>query len=488
MTTTAGPISAWTTAQLLEATGGRLLSGDPAAVFSDIVTDTRTVSPGAAFVALRGERFDAHDFLDKAVERGAGALILREDCATLSPSGGWSDGVARIAVPDTLAALGAMAAWHRRRMSVAVAAITGSNGKTTTRAMTDAVLSQRFRVMATQGNLNNEVGLPLTLFRLRAEHEWAVVEMGMNHAGEIRRLTRMARPDIGVITNIGPAHIGELGSMDAIMEAKGELVAELPAGAKAVLNADDDRCRILARRHDRSGNGAVIFFGRSADAGVRAEDVREEADGVSFDLVMGMNGKTERVRVALAAAGEFMVSNALAAAAVGGLAGLMPDEVARGLALARPVAGRLVVLPTPAGVTFIDDTYNANPESVKAALSTLVRRAGKHRAMAVLGDMFELGEAAGRLHREVGRHAGGLGLFRLVVVGPHGAELAEGARMAGMAADRVIVADHEEAVEFLSALLADGDWVLVKGSRGMVMEKVLTPLRRWAGDATLSTD
>ncbi len=468
----------WTTEDILAATGGEKICGNTAQVFSGIGIDSRTIDSGEFFVAVAGETHDGHRFLEDVIRRGIqGVLVCRDRIGHL-PCRQWADaGIFCAAVENTITALGDLARFNRRRAGISVAAITGSNGKTTTRTMTASVVSQGFPALSTQGNFNNEIGLPLTLFRLEKEHQWAVLEAGMNHTGEIRRLAKICEPDIAVITNIGPAHIGELGSLDAIAMAKAELLEGLRPGGTAILNADDPRLLDLAGETLHR----VMLFGLSPAADVRATEIEENAGGTRF--ILHMNAET--IPVFLKIPGRFMVSNALAAAAVGNILGLSPEAVRTGLENFSMASGRMTILETRKDIYLVDDTYNANPASMQAAFQTLQSLRKNHRAILVIGDMFELGEHAAILHRKVGRMAAESGVVRLCVcmAGPHAEDMIAGAQEGGMASDDVFAGTHAEITEYLKNFLEPGDRVLVKGSRGMKMENVLNALREWADTA-----
>jgi UDP-N-acetylmuramoyl-tripeptide--D-alanyl-D-alanine ligase len=463
----------WTARELTIATGGEQVAGTPEAEFSDIAIDSRTIAPDQLFVAIRGERHDGHRFAPAVVEGGVRGLVVARDALGDLPVEAWrAAGVTCLAVEDTTRALGALANFRRRRWGGSMAAVTGSNGKTSTRAMMAAVLAQAGPTLATRGNFNNEIGLPLTLFRLRPEHRWAAVELGMNHFGEIARLARIAAPDIGVITNIGPAHLEGVGSLDGVLRAKAELIAEMPAASTAVLNADDSRLLDLARATDRP----VVLFGRSDSAAIRAEEETPTSAGTVFTLVLP-NG---RARVRLSVAGRFQVSNALAAAAVGHLAGLDAETIAAGLAEARAEKGRMVPLETRRGVHLIDDTYNANPASLAAAVQVLADLAPSGHRVLVVGDMLELGGAATDLHREAGLRAVAAGVDRVLGSGPMSEALVSAAAEAGLPPEACFSGPPGAVAERLTETLKPGDWVLIKGSRGMAMERVLNLLREWA--------
>ena len=463
----------WTTQQILDATGGDLLCGDQGHSFAGVSIDSRNISPGDFFFAIIGESHDGHGFASAAVDQGAGGLVINRQMAEKLPVAAWeAKDVACIAVADTTRALGDLAAFNRRRAQVSVVAITGSNGKTTTRQLTAGIVSRQFNMLATAGNFNNEIGLPLTLLELSPDHQWAVVELGTNNPGEIARLTAICSPDIGVVTNIGPAHLEGLGSLEGVMREKGDLIKGLGRDGQAVLNADDPRVLQLAResRHE------VLLYGRSQDAAIRAKEIKEDAQTSSFGLVLGR----ERIAVQLNSPGQYMISNALAAAAVGYLLGIPAATVKAGLEGFEPVAGRMNIRHLPNGIHIIDDTYNANPDSMKAALATFKKMRAGGRKIFVAGDMFELGAQAPGLHRQVGALAAHTKIDRLYACGENAAALSAGARKEGMQPVETITGSREEIIEDLKGWLQPGDWVLVKGSRGMAMEKVVNGLISWA--------
>lgn len=467
----------WTTADILAATGGEMIGGSGDEGFTAISTDTRRIAPGDLFVPIEGERFDGHDFIQSAVAAGArGVIVRREKAGRYTESSGPAQGVACVAVADTLQALGHLARYHRRRCGTRVVALTGSNGKTTTRAMTAEVVSRRYRSLATIGNLNNEIGVPLTLFRLQPTDEWGVIELGMNHAGEIARLTRICEPEVGLITNIGPAHIGELGSMQAIADAKAELVREMEPNGVAILNGDDPYLAELAVELTMP----VIRFGFSEGCVVRAE--AWESVGQETHCTLALGGTEVRVR--LAAPGRVMVANVLAAAAVGYHLDVPAEDIRAGLEAFRPVSGRMESVSTRNGLSLINDTYNANPDSMRAAFQAFQSLRGEARGIAVLGDMFELGEFAASLHTDVGKWAAESGVVRLYTVGEFAYAVADGAVKGGMAASAVTTGSRSEIVASLKGILRPGDWVLFKGSRGMAMETVFQAIREWGDGAS----
>lgn len=465
----------WTTAEILEATGGDLLSGDLEHSFSGISIDSRSISMDKLFVAIKGDTHDGHRFTGHVIERGVSGLLIDKTKTHMLPDKeSTENGMVCVTVNDTTRALGDLAAFHRKRSSASVVAITGSNGKTSTRKMTAGVVSRRFSTLSTYGNLNNHIGLPLTLLNLTVDHKWAVLELGMNHPGEIKRLGEICSPDIGVITNIGPAHLEGLGSLDAVMQAKGELLEEIKPDGTAVLNADDPRLLHLAHSTSRK----VLLFGRSKNARIKALSVKATDTGLCFDLALN----EERIAVDLKTPAVFMISNALAAAAVGYLLGLTAGEIKDGLEAFKPVTGRMNILKTGRGITIIDDTYNANPDSMKAAINTLGSLKGNHTGILVAGDMLELGAHAESMHRNIGKIAAGSNIAKLYVTGEFAETVAEGAMDQDMNPRDIFTGTKEQILEDIKYRLNPGDWILVKGSRGMTMETIVQKLLDWANE------
>jgi UDP-N-acetylmuramoyl-tripeptide--D-alanyl-D-alanine ligase len=423
-----------------------------------VTTDSRDVRGADLFVALKGERFDGHGFVDKALAAGAAAAMVSDAAHVKTPE------ARLLVVPDTRTGLGRLAAWWRSRFDLALIAVTGSNGKTTVKEMLAAILRARFgetAVLATEGNLNNHIGVPLTLLRLEPRHRCAVVEMGMNHLGEIAYLSRLARPTVALINNAGTAHIGEVGSVEAIARAKGEILEGLPAEGMAILNSDDafaDYWRQLAR------GKRIVDFGLDRRAAVTA---RYELDEAGSLVTMNAGGQEFVVR--LAVAGVHNVRNALAAATAAWAIGIPAASIAAGLTDYRGVAGRLLQQRLPNGALLIDDTYNANPESTKAALSVLGACGG--RRIFVMGDMGELGEAAVEMHAEIGQFARRTGAHRLLALGEASAAAARAFGEGAAHFDSV-----EALIAALGAELDSGCAVLVKGSRFMRMERVVNAL------------
>jgi UDP-N-acetylmuramoyl-tripeptide--D-alanyl-D-alanine ligase len=458
----------WGVSIVLEATGGRLVAGDGNAVFKAISTDSRTFEPGELFVAIRGEKFDGHQFVKQVLENGAGGVLVDEAFAAKELPD-VDTGACVIAVPACLQALGDLAAYYRRQNDASVVAITGTNGKTTTKEMTATVLGQMFSVLKTEGNFNNLIGLPLTLFGLKEDHEWAVLEIAMNHPGEIARLAHICKPQVGVLTNIAPGHLEGVRDLDGVMKAKGELLEGLGEEGTAVLNIDDQRICKLAEKFD----GRVISFGIQNSAEVWATPVSQTASHCTFDI----SWFDESVRVRLGIPGQGTVYNALAAAAVGYRLGLSLKEVKAGLEATATLPGRLEVIALAKGIHLINDTYNANPGSMAQAIETLCALKGNGRGVFIAGDMLELGAHAESAHKELGISAARGRIARLYATGEFARTLADGAVGAGMDPKRVFVGSKGEILEALKGHLGPGDWVLVKGSRLMAMEEVVTGLR-----------
>jgi UDP-N-acetylmuramoyl-tripeptide--D-alanyl-D-alanine ligase len=467
----------WSIADLVRATGGRVRYRGDDLIFDGIGIDSRTVRAQMVFVALHGENHDGHGFIDQVVAQGIRGIVVAQAARVPLNHDAWREqGVTCLEVEDTLSALGALAAYQRSRFAIPVVAITGSNGKTTTRRMTTRVMEQKYRVLATRGNLNNEIGLPLTLFNLSATHQVAVVELGMNHTGEINRLGAICRPNIGMVTNVGPAHLEFLGSMDAVAKAKEELLGHIEMQGHVVLNRDDPYVFAMASR----ARCETTFFGLHAEAHVRAEAIETRSRGTAFTLVL----PAERVPVQLNVTGRYMVSNALAAAAVGHLAEIEGAQIKAALEAFHPVEGRLVPLELQNGVRLIDDTYNANPASMAAAFESFAELKGPGRGYLVLGDMLELGDQAAQLHQQVGELAAQSRPVGIYIFGQHAGSVMQGARSAGMSQKLLFSGSKREIVADLMRQLVAGDWVLVKGSRGSAMETVVEAIGKWAMDAS----
>src|SRR5580698_2858311 len=412
--------------RIAEFIGAVSLSSEVAQGYS---IDSRTVQPGELFFAVKGERLDGHDFVEQALEKGAVAAVVRKD-----QLGRYASNARLLAVEDTLVALQTLATAVRKLWGKPLVGITGSAGKTTTKDAIAHVLSSRYRVLKSEGNFNNHFGLPLMLLKLEPEHDLAVIEMGMSHAGEIAALAKIAQPEIGVVTNVAPVHLEFFESVAGIARAKYELVESLPASGTAVLNADDE----YVSQFGRDFKGKVVMYGMRATAEVRAENVQSKgAEGVEFEVVIG----DARERAKLPLVGEHNVSNALAAVAVGLERGLTPAEAVGALATLAPADKRGEVLQV-GNITVINDCYNSNPKALEAMVDALAAMAARRRIV-VAGEMLELGPAGEEMHRQAGQHIAGKKID--VLLGVRG--LAQEGR--------------------------DGDLVLLKASRGVKLEKAL---------------
>jgi len=427
--------------------------------FSHVITDSRLAGPGDLFVALKGERHDGHDFLGDAIGRGAAGVIVSRTLDEI-PSG-----VSAFHVTDTLIALQQLASYWRSKHDVRVVGVTGSVGKTTYKEVIAAVLAQRHPVLKSEANLNTEIGLPLSLLHLTGEQRWAVLEMAMYGRGDIALLCDIARPQIGVVTNIGPVHLERLGSLAAIAAAKGELVEALPSDGLAILNGDDSEVRDLAMR----SKAPVMFYGTSPHCQLRASEVTSQGlDGVSFRIIYG----EASAQVSTHLPGRHHVYPALAATAVALHDGFSLTAVAEALAAIQPSI-RLAVVTGHNGSTILDDSYNASPASMLAALDLLGEMSG--RRLALLGDMLELGAAQEEGHRQIGEKAAQV-CHALVLVGHQAGITAEAAKAKGLTNVQVF-SDKEEAAAALKAELSPGDYLLVKASRGLALETVVEALK-----------
>jgi UDP-N-acetylmuramoyl-tripeptide--D-alanyl-D-alanine ligase len=456
-------------AEITQALQGLLLCGNPQSRAVGVCSDSRRVQGGELFVPLQGGRFNGHDFIQEALAQGvAGSLLQRGE-----------EGRAKewhlpdrflIRVDDVLESLGDLAHFWRRRQPARIVAITGSNGKTTTKEMAAHILSEKFKVLRTEGNLNNLIGLPLMLLRLSPEHEVAVLEMGMNQKGEIRRLRAVAAPQVSLITNIGRAHLEFLETLEEVARAKGELWENLAGEDWIGVNLDDPQvCKLAAGARCRKKT-----YGISPAADVRAESIGSDSGkGIRFTLAVDGQKRS----VGLRAFGQHQVSNALAAGCIGAILGVEMDGIVTGLETFRPIPGRGQILFLGRNISVFDDTYNANPDSLKATVSAFSALKGERRGILVLGDMLELGSASAEAHQKAGKEVGEKEFAHLFLMGDYTAHLAEGAREAGMREERIHrLRTDPEMVAGLMEILEDGDWILIKGSRRMGMEKILEGL------------
>jgi UDP-N-acetylmuramoyl-tripeptide--D-alanyl-D-alanine ligase len=419
--------------------------------------DSRTVAPGELFFAVKGERLDGHDFVAAALEKGAVAAVVRKDQLHRFPGGS-----KLLAVDDTLVALQTLATAVRKVWAKPLIGVTGSAGKTTTKEAIAHVLAAKFHVLKSEGNFNNHFGLPLMLLKLEPEHDLAVIEMGMSHAGEIRALAKIAQPDIGVVTNVAPVHLEFFDSLAGIARAKYELVESLPSSGTAVLNADDE----YVSQFGRDFKGRVIKYGTNSAADLRAENVQSKGtEGSEFDIVIA--GTREHASLPLV--GDHNILNALAALSVSIACGLKVSDAVAALSTLKPADKRGQVLQL-GNITVINDCYNSNPKALQAMVDALSAMKAARRIV-VAGEMLELGPAGEELHRESGRHIADQKIDRVLGVRGLAQALVEGAKDGGIRAE--FVATSEEAGEWLARETHDGDLVLLKASRGVKLEKAL---------------
>ncbi|MCA9471811.1 MAG: UDP-N-acetylmuramoyl-tripeptide--D-alanyl-D-alanine ligase [Nitrospirales bacterium] len=483
-------MASFTMEEILQATGGQLLWAPSRVRVRRVSTDSRQVRKGDLFVALTGPNFDGHHFVKHAFRDGAvGAVISQASWSTVSP---WirryrpRDTSVRpfiIGVDDPLVGFQEIASLHRRRFSIPLVSVTGSNGKTTAKEMVAHVLATKWRALKTQGNFNNSIGVPHTLLRMTHGYEVAVIEMGVDQEGQTTRLCEIAQPTIGVITNVGPDHLEFFGTIDASARAKAELLPALPSHGIAVLNADDAYFKQFARK----AKCRVLSYGFSSHAQVRASDVDTDRRGSCFRL--HLPERTRSIQVQLRVPGQHNISNALAGAAVGHALGVSGADIARGLSKTRPASMRSEIYRVQ-GVTYLYDCYNANPASMKAAIDLLMELSQGQRSIAVLGEMRELGKGESAFHREIGRYAARKNISCLLTCGPLGKELAAGARRNGMPASSVFALDEViDAARTLKRLVRPRDVVLLKASRGVQLENVLDFMdsSRTRGDGVVST-
>lgn len=447
--------------EIMEATQGKLQGGDSSVLVGDISTDSRKINPGSLFIALKGERFDGNDFLTEAFANGAVAVMTDREAADFP-------GRIVIKVEDTLKALHDLALYYRDRFDIPFVGITGSVGKTSTKDMVACALGARYNVLKNEGNLNNEIGVPLTIFRLEPGHEAAVIEMGMSGFGEIRALTRIVKPKVGIITNIGLSHIEKLGSRQDILRAKLELIEGLQPDGVLILNGDD----VMLNGVKDLLEVRTVSYGLEEDVDYQAYNIRSKGEkGTDFNIKLDGN----EYNVHVPAPGVHNVYNALAALAAGHELGVPADLLISGIAGYTPGSMRLNILKSN-GLTVINDAYNASPQSVKAAIDVL-NEIEAERRIAVLGDMLELGSWSTVAHKETGAYVAGSRTDMIITVGQAAAHIAEGAVEAGFPGSGIVVlANNSEAIRYLQDIIREGDAILVKGSRGMMMEEIVNSL------------
>ena len=461
---------ALTAAEIAGVTGGRLRAGSPDRRIETYSIDSRTIAPGDLFVAIRGDRFDGHEFVAAALEAKAAGAVVSE--VPVGHEAGRGQSALLIQVDDTTRALQDIAREIRRRSAATVVAITGSAGKTTTKELTAEFLAAKYSVFRNKGNLNNHIGLPLSLVELRHRPDVAVVELGMNHAGEIRTLVGIAEPDVRVWINVGDAHLGFFASADAIADAKAEILDGARPGDLLVANADDPR--VTARTSGFAGR--TITFGSAEGATIRARDVQHRGlDGMAATI----DTPRGAVRVTTPLLGRGNLANVLAATAVATELNIPLDAIAERAASMKPAVHRGELLRLPGGVTLIDDSYNSSPAALMQSLETVKAASGSARKVAILGEMLELGAHSARLHAECGRAVAAAGLDLLITVGGDAARvLADAARNAGLPPSAVMHAPASaDAADLALKKIRPGDLVLIKGSRGIQTDLVVDRLK-----------
>ena len=456
----------WTLEHILLATGGRLISGQAYAGFRSICTDSRVIKPGDLFLALAGDNFDGAAFIGQAIKKGAAGVIISSMLESHLP-------VPVVQVDDTLKALGDLAC-HRRALlrDLKVIALTGSSGKTTVKEMTASILQKCGNVLKTRGNFNNLIGLPLSLLPANYRHDFAVLEMGMNRPGEIARLTEIADPDIACINNVQAAHLEGLGTIEGVARAKGELFEKCRSSALLVINLEDS----LVKKMVRTSKSNKLTYGQRAQADVRSTHVVAKGqDGIDYTLHIG----SQKSRVHIKTVGEHNVLNSLAAAAMAYGAGAHMPEIVAGLESYNGQSNRLGIKELPCGLKIVNDSYNANPASMQAALTTIQGIRNGRKSVAVLGDMLELGDISEQEHSQIGEVVAWSGFNYLFAVGDYAQNMVAAARNAGMASDAALRFQSKKDLAahiitlFEENILGSGDIILVKGSRGMHMEDVI---------------
>jgi UDP-N-acetylmuramoyl-tripeptide--D-alanyl-D-alanine ligase len=446
---------AWRLSEILRHTQGQLVGADRE--FASVSTDTRTIQQGALFVALAGPTFDGHDFVTTAAQNGAAAALVSRPLSVDLP---------QVVVADPLAALSVFAREWRRQFKIPVVGVTGSNGKTTTKELIGSILSQLGPTLVTRGNLNNHIGVPLTLLQLTGEHRYAVIEMGANHLGEIAHLASLAEPTVGIVTNAGAAHLEGFGSLQGVANGKGEMFQALPVEGVAVVNADD---KYASQWRDMRTAERILTFGFEQQADFMAHKVREVSGAAGFRIDFDLVTPEGTLAASIPLAGLHNLRNALGAAAAACAAGTPVEQIVSGLAAMKTVAGRLELKPAINGAFIVDDSYNANPSSLKAGLDAMRSFSGSR--WLVLGEMKELGDASDELHAEVGRYARQSGIQRLLAIG-------EGARFSveAFGPGGQWFADIDALIRDARSSLTAGVAVLIKGSRANRLERVSAAL------------
>ncbi len=461
-----------TVKEVVSAIGGRQISGSPDELIGGLSTDSRRMIPGHIFLALKGEFYNGHNFLAEATNAGAVGVILQSD--TTIPQELSTNNLVVITVSSTLKALGDLALWWRRQWGARVIAITGSNGKSTTKEMAASILSLKANTMKSPGNFNNLIGLPLALLSLEEDHRMAVLEMGMNRRGEIARLTQIAEPDIGLITNVARAHLEGLGDLNGVIKAKGELLKMISKKSTVILNGDDELTSGLASTFP----GPIITFGLGKMNQIRAGEIKKLGD---YTQAFNIYIKGERVNVKINLPGIHNVFNTLGGAAIAFCLSISKELIALGLEDFRPLKGRFQIIDLNGGIQIIDDTYNANPSSLRAALQT-IKDLKKQGLVVGLGEMLELGKEAAKYHFDAGHLIAGMGTRYLVVLGEHGRQIIEGACKGGMDIEQTHLATtHTEMINAIKAQVREGDIVFLKGSRKIALDKVVEVIKNEIG-------
>lgn len=449
---------------VLKATNGTLISGKPETAFYGISTDSRSIERGNLFIALKGDHFDGHDFAETVFKEGAAGILIHDDKKISHLQVDKNFTVMKVA--DTLFALGDLAHAWRKRFSIPVIGVTGSSGKTTTKEMISSIAGRKKNILKTEGNLNNLIGLPQTIFHLTDQHEMMILEMGTNTKGEIKRLTQIAEPGIGLITNIGPAHLEGFGSLEAVREEKSNLFENMPSSGIAVVNLDDEAVVGASEKW----HGKKITFSMSPNADVTVKDIEKNgAKGMSFNLII--HGDVQKTDIKIV--GLHHVYNAMASASAASAAGFDIRTISEGLNAFRPFSGRMEITKLRNSSFLLDDSYNANPASVREALMTLKDLKAGHNGYVFLGDMLELGAKAEEMHRKIGMLMATIGVNALFLQGDFADVTKDGAIEGGMAPENIFfLSAGDDFIDYLKKYLKKGDWILVKGSRRMKMEKI----------------
>lgn len=461
--------SSWKFEEIMEATGAALLSGEgKGLVFATVSTDSRQMPEKSLFLALSGEKYDGHDFIEKAVQIGACGIIMEKSRWSEKKELFSEKPLPVLGVDGTLESLGNLARYRRRQFGTKVLAITGSNGKTSTKEFLKSIFKKEgLSFLATEGNFNNEVGLPLTLFRLEPENTWAILELGISRPGEMTRLSSICEPDIALVTRIDPAHLEGLGSIEGVARAKGEIFSGMKPSAIALVNGSDAGSDFIPLRKDLS----TLYYGKEGSCDFRIKNLEAQENGSSFEMETPQ-GNTLFLETRIP--GIMMAENAFAAAVAAKVSGISEKSIQEGIPHFKGFPGRFEKMEGPSGSILINDTYNANPSSMGKALEQLALLAGSSRRIAVLGSMGELGEESDKLHFNLGSLAAKTGVDALFCFGPHAGEMEEGAKKAGL--QDVFTGSKEDIVKELKPIIRSGDWILVKGSRTMAMETVVRDL------------